>query len=145
MKPIVTWILIANARTARILAHHGPGKGLAAVEDGGISAAPPLEYSDAPGSRAGPAGAGASGLEKHKPAEEAEASFAALLASRLATAAGAGRFDRLILAAAPHMLGTLRGALDASVKDRVMAELPKDLTQIPEIDLPDHLGSVIAV
>jgi hypothetical protein len=31
MKPVVTWVVLANARTIRVLAHRGTGKGLAAM------------------------------------------------------------------------------------------------------------------
>jgi len=62
------------------------------------------------------------------------------LAERLAQAAGAGRFDRLVLVAAPQVLGALREALDDSVRARVVAELHKTLTGHP---LPE-IGRLVA-
>ncbi len=43
----------------------------------------------------------------------------------------AGSFDRLVIAAAPTALGDLRPALSDGVKDSIIAEMPKDLTNIP--------------
>jgi protein required for attachment to host cells len=66
--------------------------------------------------------------------------FARELADWLAEAARADRFDRLILAAAPPMLGELRGLLDTAVTDRLDADLAKDLVNIPLGDLGSHFA-----
>ncbi len=42
-----------------------------------------------------------------------------------------GRFDRLILAASPRVLGELRQDLHQEVTDRVVGEIPKTLTNHP--------------
>ncbi|MBF9033658.1 Host attachment protein [Rhodobacterales bacterium HKCCE2091] len=57
--------------------------------------------------------------------------FASDLAAILYRRAHAGDFDRLVIAAAPNVLGTLRQELHREVEDRVIAEIPKTLTNHP--------------
>lgn len=57
--------------------------------------------------------------------------FAQELAGRLYGYAHAGRFDRLVLVAPPRVLGELRLKLHKEVADRVIAEIPKTLTNHP--------------
>ena len=54
-------------------------------------------------------------------------------------------FDRLILIAPPAMLGDLRDALPKDVANALHGELPKDLTQMDERSLEDHVGTMLAV
>lgn len=61
--------------------------------------------------------------------------FARELAQWLDSAVNDDLFDRLVLAAPPRALGTLRKALPLPVRARLVAELNKDLTKFPE----DHL------
>lgn len=62
-------------------------------------------------------------LEKHR--------FAREIADVLYSAAHNGRYSKLILAAPPMTMGDLRKALHKEVADRVVAEVPKDLTNMP--------------
>ncbi|MDP3738883.1 MAG: host attachment family protein [Hyphomonadaceae bacterium] len=62
-------------------------------------------------------------LEKHR--------FAKEIADTLYTAAHKGRYSKLILAAPPMTMGDLRKALHKEVSDRVVAEVSKDLTNMP--------------
>jgi protein required for attachment to host cells len=57
--------------------------------------------------------------------------FAQELADRLYRYAHQGRFDRLVVVAPPKVLGDLRGKLHKEVADRVVAEIPKTLTNHP--------------
>ncbi|APZ51845.1 host attachment family protein [Salipiger abyssi] len=57
--------------------------------------------------------------------------FAADLAEHLYDEAHKGAFERLVLVAAPKVLGDLREALHKEVSDRVIAEVPKTLTNHP--------------
>lgn len=70
--------------------------------------------------------------------------FAADLARLLYLRAHAGRFDRLVIVAAPDVLGALRPALHKEVTDRLIATIPKGLTHEPldvlERRLPDDLA-----
>jgi protein required for attachment to host cells len=40
-----------------------------------------------------------------------------------------GGYDKVVIAAAPRMLGEIRRALSGDVGERILAELPKDLTK----------------
>ncbi len=62
-------------------------------------------------------------LEKHRFAEE--------LAETLYKYAHRNAFDRIVLVAAPRVLGDLRAKLHPEVADRVVAEVPKTLTNHP--------------
>ncbi|WP_264213818.1 host attachment family protein [Leisingera thetidis] len=53
--------------------------------------------------------------------------FAADLAERLHKMVQGGRFDRLVLVAAPEVLGELRKKLHQDVSDRVVGEIAKNL------------------
>jgi protein required for attachment to host cells len=57
--------------------------------------------------------------------------FAQELADRLYGYAHRGRFDRLVVVAPPRVLGDLRAKLHKEVADRVIAEIPKTLTNHP--------------
>lgn len=57
----------------------------------------------------------------------------------------ADSFDRLIIAAAPKVLGDLRHLLPDPVREKVSAELHKDLTNTPEQDLPRHFQTVLNI
>ena len=71
--------------------------------------------------------------------------FAADLAEILYARAHAGRFDALVIVAAPQVLGALRPALHRIVADRVIATLAKSLTHEPvdalERRLPQDLAA----
>lgn len=53
------------------------------------------------------------------------------LVAYLVRKAAKGRFERLVLVAPPQVLGAIRDAMDAGLRARVMAELPKTLTKHP--------------
>lgn len=52
-------------------------------------------------------------------------------------------YDRLILVAAPRTLGDLREALSKNVFSRVMAEVDKELTEMPETKIKKHLEKIV--
>ncbi|WP_323763702.1 host attachment family protein [Marinovum sp.] len=63
--------------------------------------------------------------------ELAKERFAADLAEKLYQEAHKGHFERLILVASPQVLGDLRAELHQEVSDKVVAEIPKTLTNHP--------------
>ncbi len=63
--------------------------------------------------------------------ELAQEDFASDLADMLYKRAHAGRFDEIILVAAPNALGQIRKELHKEVSDRIVAEVDKDLTNHP--------------
>ena len=59
----------------------------------------------------------------------AEDRFATNIADALYRSAHANRYQRLIIVAPPKVLGTLRKSLHKEVRQRVTAEVPKDLAR----------------
>jgi protein required for attachment to host cells len=51
-------------------------------------------------------------------------------------------FDRLILVAPAHALGELNHVLNASTQRKIVAQLQKDLTNVPNADLAKHLSDL---
>ena len=150
MKKTVTYILVADGARARLYANHGVGKGLQPVS--GATHRADLHHhdrdilADRPGRTFNSVGQGRSAMEpqtewhrfeKHK--------FAREMAKVLDAAAANKAFDRLILVAPPATLGDLRTELADATRKMVTAELPKDLTRHAEQELPQHLGTVLAV
>ncbi len=71
-------------------------------------------------------------LEKHR--------FAREIADTLYTAAHDGRYSKLIIAAPPITMGDLRKAFHKEVSDRVVAEISKDLTNMPSHEIERALA-----
>lgn len=142
MKASRTWILVADGARARIFVNEGPGKGLkpALSKEFATARLPTREViSDRPGSH-GTGGAMRHGyeprvdwhrFEKHR--------FAASMAAILNRQAKRNSFDRLVLVAPPEPLGGLRSNLDPGVRDCVVREIGKDLTSLPDHELPKRL------
>jgi protein required for attachment to host cells len=144
MKKTITWILIADGAQARVLEHGGPGKGLATVK--GLDwSLPPLQAQDIVTDRAGRGPSGGAMESKSDPSQQRETDFVKQLAEVLDTKVREGAYDRLVIAAAPIALGTLRKALSEHVKKTVVAELDKDLTNLPTPQLSKHFDGIIAV
>jgi protein required for attachment to host cells len=51
-------------------------------------------------------------------------------------------YDGLALVAPPDFLGLLRNTLPSQVQQRVVSEVPKDLTKVGVRELPDHLDGM---
>ena len=148
MKKTITWVLIANGAQARVLENTGPGKGLQQV-DGLDWAIEPLQaqeiVTDRPGSKGGGGSFNRGGMvSRTDPVEQRETEFVKSIAAALERHQQKGDFDRLVIAAAPIALGDLRKALAPAVKKTVLAELNKDLTNLPTTQLDQHLDGIIA-
>jgi len=147
MKPVRTLVLLANDGTARFLMNEGVGKGLSGIDtldaDHAIRAEA-HEYADEPGrSSAAP------GMARHAYAPHADeesqkrAAFAAAVIDRLDERWRKGRYDRLVVAAPPKMLGELRGRL-GDLAAHLHGDLAKDLTKAPVAKLPGHFAEIAA-
>jgi protein required for attachment to host cells len=62
-------------------------------------------------------------------------SFVDEVAKALNEANTRDEFDRLVLVAPAHALGELNHALDAPKQGKIVAQLQKDLTNVPNADL----------
>jgi protein required for attachment to host cells len=147
MKPIRTWVLIADGARARVLESHGLGQGLIAndrlVFEGDHGATHDL-VSDREGRSYSSRGPGRSAIDaRTDPHRELKRSFAHHLADVLAHELDENAYDRLIIVAAPVTLGDLRSALPQKVAARVSAEVAKDLTKLPNDEVSRHLDGVL--
>ena len=150
MKPTITWIVIADGDQAKVFEHEGPGKGLKAIKD--------LQFeqehlkaqeimADKPGRAFSSAGPGARSSMEYSsdPVAVRERRFVERLAEMLNEKQQQGKFDRLVIAAAPAALGDIRPALSDKVKETILAEMPKDLTNVPTQKLGQHFEGLVAV
>ena len=149
MKPITTWILLADGTQARIACNDGPGRGVKLVFGETLHGRnlPGREIdSDRPGRTFDSHGKGRHAKESPTdPRENEKQHFIRDLAALLDKEATRGRYDRLVLVAPPKALGYLRDALSDQVRNRITGEIDKDLVHLPIRDLPPHLGKVLAV
>ncbi|MDU8926029.1 host attachment protein [Alisedimentitalea sp. MJ-SS2] len=148
MKPVRTMILMASESRMRLAENAGVGKGVSelltrdATDFEGLSHG----YADAPGRGQAAPGMAGHGVDRTtSEREQARDAFADKVLETTLEHWRSGSYDRLIVAAPPRMLGTLRAALPAPLVSALSADLDKDLTKLPVIDLPRHLESVLAV
>ena len=145
MKPNKTWILIANSKSARIVENIGPGKGLSDVNGKSYKAQSSPEHADQEG-RSFNTGSGARHkLEAHHGEDPVLRDYISTISDSLNQSFATGEFNRLILCTAPATLGAMRSYLPDNLQDLIIAEVPKDLTQVATNDLPPHFEDYLAV
>lgn len=69
--------------------------------------------------------------------------FAAELSEMLYLRAHAGRFQEIALVAPPQILGVLRQELHSEVTEKVVAEIPKTLTNVPVDEIEKHVENAL--
>ena len=149
MKAKITWILVADGATAKVFEHHGPGKGLQAIDDLMFEQTPLKAgeiMADRPGRSFSSVGSGRSAMEPSSdPVAERERRFVENVAEELERKHQQHAFDQVIVAAAPTALGDLRPAFSKGLRDAIVAELPKDLTNLPTAQLGQHFDGLLAM
>jgi protein required for attachment to host cells len=147
MKPIRTWVLIADAARARIFENTGKGTGLTIVQDMTLDAdlAPSHELgTDRPGRSFDSVGSGRHAMESPSDLHrEQKRQFARRVAEAIQHRQATRSFDSLVLVAPPVTMGDLRAALPDKVKAVVAAEVVADLTNTPMRELPTHLAAYV--
>ncbi|NKX46263.1 host attachment protein [Roseibacterium sp. KMU-115] len=142
-----TWVLVADGKKALLLENTGDAeRPVLEVRraDRQDNPATRAQGTDRPGRFAGPGGGQhgtAAPTDWHQLAEDR---FAHELAALLYRQAHAGGIDRLVLVAAPRLLGELRKALHAEVTARVVAELALDLTGQPVDEIARRIAAAAA-
>ena len=143
---ITTWYLVADRSMARIYETNGLMSSLHRVDE-----IPPPSgclqsgdiNSDRPGRAQDSHGPHRHGLAREvSPTEHLALEFAKIIAEKLHAAQLGKRYSRLVLVAGPKFLGKIRVALYPSTARLVVASLDKDLEEIPDADLPQHLASI---
>ena len=145
-----TWVVVADGARAFIVANRGPGTGLSPVPGTAREQEIPKTTdlgSDKPGRSFTSAGPGSRSSMEYSsdPVQVRERKFVEKLADVLNAKQQEGKFDRLVIAAAPAALGDIRPALSDRVKETILAEMPKDLTNIPVPKLAEHFDGLLAV
>lgn len=130
----VTWILVANARHARLFAQSGPNKDLELVKES-LATNGNGAHRKEPG-RASP--------RREQPGQ-AGRNFAHRLAQDLCTARSHGSFNRAVLVAPPGFMGLLNAELDTPTAHMVSSRLDKDYTKEAAADLSSHLGQCLCI
>ena len=142
-KKITSWIAIADSAKARVFATSGPGLKLKLINELDSEAARRLTQdlvTDRPGRSFSSAGPRRAGMEPSSDPQNVEKrKFVKDLVGFLDAAALNGKFDDLFLVAAPRTLGEIRKLSNGHIGGRLRAELGKDLTNVPEPELPKHL------
>jgi protein required for attachment to host cells len=122
------WILIADAHTAKIFKRDGEKlEAIAGMQ-------PTFPHSSDLKDKAEP-------YTRNDHRNEKE--FSSEIALWLDNALRSNSYDRLVLVAAPRMLGHLRHAIGHNVQDRIVAQVDKDLTKMPENDLQAELTKIV--
>ena len=149
MKPTRTWILVADGGGARILEALGKGHGLHEISgsESRVENAPSHELGrDRPGRVHESVGATRHAIEPRRdPHKALETLFADQLATMLGKYAAAAAFDRLVIVAPPAMLGDLRKVMPPEVRKTIIAEIDKDLTKVPNVEISTHIADVVAL
>ncbi|MGO9483667.1 MAG: host attachment protein [Rhodomicrobium sp.] len=148
MKPIRTYILIADGARARLLLSEGRLKPLAEVPGSELSQdiKPDHEISaERPGRVHESANVARHAIERDDLHRREKERFAQALAVSLDRRLANGEYDRLVIAAAPETLGVIRSALSEKVKALIFAEVAKDLTKLPNPQIRLHLGDELPI
>lgn len=143
MKPIRTYILIADGARAHLLLSEGRGKPLTEVPGSDIRIDLKADQDlakDRPGRVHESANVTRHAIEREDLHRREKDRFAQSLAENLDKRLANGEYDRLVIAAAPETLGVIRSQLSDKVRAAILAEVAKDLTKIPNPDIRLHLG-----
>ena len=143
MKPIKTWIVVADGSRARAVVNTGPNTGLklAGKEMFSANSSPAREMgTDRPGRVHDRKGPGRHAVAPHSDLHVFEKTrFAKEVAALLNKAVLEKWFDRLVLIAPAKTLGDLRAMISDQVRERVTAELVQDYTHLKLSELEDIL------
>jgi protein required for attachment to host cells len=149
MKPVRTWILIANGARAHVLQNNGPGKGIKQVAGCDYRTSHEADreiQADRPGRTHDRVGSGRHALEAtSSPHRIDKDEFAGVLMDELERKFNAGQFDRLLIVAPPRTLGDLRHHMPNLLKSCLVGSVHKDLTHVPNDAIAPHLEGVLAL
>lgn len=147
MRPIRTLVAIADERRLRLFENRGVGKGLVALTEIAFAdrEGEVPEYADDPGRMTAAPGMGRHAMDPRTPPDEqARQRWARDVAGEIEKVLEADGQQRLIIAAGPKFLGRLRDALGPVAREKLYAELDKDLVEVEERRLVDHFADVAA-
>lgn len=142
-----TWILLADAATARLYESQGAGRGIQLVAELSHPESRAREselVSDKPGRVKQSAGY-RSAMEPHTPRKKVEMEhFARQVAKALEDGLNKKAYESLVLVTPPAFLGVLRSVLSERVLHRVSATIEKDYLHLDQTDLRERLRDQLA-
>ncbi|MEQ9812711.1 MAG: host attachment family protein [Azospirillaceae bacterium] len=147
MKAPTTWILIADGGRAKVMRHTAAGQGLSPVPGLVFENDNPPDReqgTDRPG-RLDDAGVGRSAVQETDWHEIAKTRFAGQVAKTMEKHLQKGAFDRLVVIAPPKVLGDLRQQFNHLVADKLVADIPKDLTKSTDDVIAKAVDGVLYV
>jgi protein required for attachment to host cells len=140
-----TRVVVANGRKARLFDWETRKDPLVPAADHLWTAAEPAEHADAQGMTHSRVGPSRHRLAPHNDSEEiALDDFARQIGDRLAGSLQDGDYERLLLVAAPRLMGRLRDHLSPEVRAVTWQEIDKDLTHLPRTELDEALRALLA-
>jgi protein required for attachment to host cells len=149
VRKLGTWVLVADGAHARIFVNDGVGKGVQELKDRAFVGNRLHDrdiQADKPGRAFDSQGQGRHSMEpRTDPQQHEEREFLRDVVEWIAAKPQDDQYDRLVLMAAPHALGDLRGLLSKQLAAKVVAEIPKNLTKSTAADVESHLTDVLAV
>lgn len=142
----VTWFVVADGARLRIVRRDGVAGAFRTVSEA-RSKTSRRRSSDLGTERPGRVFESASSTrhgagEREDLHRQAKRGFAEAIADDLNASGRRGEFDALVLVAPTRVLGDIRGHLAADIAGRVVGEVAKDLTRVPDAGLTPHLDSV---
>jgi len=139
-----TWLVVADTSKARFFTMEsgkGPIEEIKTMEHAEARLHERDMTSDLPGKSNSNGGTGGHSYQNKVSAKDQEnINFAKKVASELDAARKHNEFKRLILIAAPGFLGDLRNQLNSQTQDLIYKELAKNLTQLNESEIIEHLA-----
>jgi protein required for attachment to host cells len=148
MKPIRTYILIADGARSHLLLSEGRTKPLSEVSgsEHRIDIKSDHELSaERPGRVHESANVSRHAIERDDLHQREKERFAQFLAADLELRLTKGEYERLVIAAAPETLGVIRSALSDKVRAVILAEMAKDLTKLTNPQVKAHLGDDLPI
>lgn len=139
-----TWILVANASTARLFVSEDPRRSLRLAKDFQHPQSR-MKDSDLVADRPGHGIGNGIFVPASDPHEQEAEAFAAELAAELERGRVSGECRRIVLIASPSFLGLLGGRMSAGVQALVSDTLQKDYTRNDEKSLQAILAEAFGL
>jgi len=142
----VTWFVLADGSRARFLTRRTEGPGYEVVGNYQSPEAHLASHEimgDRPGRTQESAYSGRHAIEPRQDAHQArKTSFVQAVAGHINAASARGAFDDLVIYAPPRALAEMRASLDEGTRQKIKAELPKDLTRLPLAELSERFAEL---
>ena len=146
MEKSITWVLVADAARARLFRLEAPAHHLVPALERELVATNLQTHelvSDRPGRFTNKGGLGRHPIDAADPHRIVKRQFAREVVEFLEAERKKHTFERLIVAAAPQLLGDLRAEMSDELKRLVGAEIPKDFSKLAARDIEEHLIALL--